>query len=204
MCLLTGAMRGEETWAPMKPLVCKLSARRVAQIWLNHANDIGRSYGDKTREWEMDTVAKLSRVEGDEGALQFEFTKARLRTPHNADQFEPMVIRPADDWAFSAAAKSEGGGKSKEPSMAWIVRTEFMTAYDRLASDVTKTPGFDGAPVTKVATAAITAELKTRGYLPLDEKGCITAAGRVLLTTGKAQLLKSGRIVENDNLIWRI
>jgi hypothetical protein len=88
--------------------------------------------------------------------------------------------------------------------MAWIIRTEFMTAYDRLANGVTKTPGFDGAPVTKVATADITAELKTRGYLPLDEKGNITEAGRRLLATAKAQLLKSGRIVENDNLVWRI
>jgi hypothetical protein len=88
--------------------------------------------------------------------------------------------------------------------MAWIIRTEFMTAYDRLANGVTKTPGFDGAPVSKVATAAITAELKTRGYLPLDEKGCITHPGRQMMATAKAQLLKSGRIVENDNLIWRI
>jgi hypothetical protein len=202
MCLLTGAMKDEETWAPMKPLVCKLSARRVAQIWLNHANDIGKSYGDKTREWEMDTVAKLSKVEGEDGAIQFEFAKARLRTPRNADQFEPMVIRPADDWAFNAASKGEGGGKG--PSMAWIVRSEFMTAYDRLANDVTKTPGFDGAPVAKVATAAITAELKTRGDLPLDEKENVTQAGRRLLATAKAQLLKSGRIMENEGMIWKI
>jgi hypothetical protein len=151
----------------------------------------------------MDTVAKLSPVEGDDGAIRFEFEKARLRTPANADQFEPVIFRPGDDWSFSAAAKNEGGS-AKGPSMAWIIRTEFMTAYDRLANGVTKTPGFDGAPVSKVATAAITAELKTRGYLPLDEKGCITHPGRQMMATAKAQLLKSRRIVENDNLIWRI
>ena len=135
--------------------------------------------------------------------MPVEFEKTRLRTPANADQFEPVIFRPGDDWSFSAAAKNEGGS-AKGPSMAWIIRTEFMTAYDRLANGVTKTPGFDGALVCKVATAAITAELKTRGYLPLDEKGGITHPGRQMLATAKAQLLKSGRIVENDNLIWRI
>jgi hypothetical protein len=93
MCLLIGSLKEEETWAPMKALVCELSARRIAQVWLNHANDIGKSYGDKTRLWEMDTVAKLSPVEGDDGAIRFEFEKARLRTPANADQFEPVIRR---------------------------------------------------------------------------------------------------------------
>ena len=46
--------------------------------------------------------------------------------------------------------------------------------------------------------------MRLRGYLPLDEKGCITHPGRQMMATTKAQLLKSGRIVENDNLIWRI
>jgi hypothetical protein len=107
MCLLIGSMKEEETWAPMKALVCELSARRIAQVWLNHANDIGKSYGDKTRLWEMDTVAKLSPVEGDDGAIRFEFEKARLRTSANADQFEPVIFRPGDDWSFSAKAGAQ-------------------------------------------------------------------------------------------------
>jgi hypothetical protein len=59
-----------------------------------HANDLGKSFGDKTREWEMDTVAKLSKIEGEESAFQLEFTKARLRTPKTAGQFEPVIVRP--------------------------------------------------------------------------------------------------------------
>lgn len=203
MCLLVGPMSDEATWAPMKQLVCELSARRIAQIWFNHANDLGKSFGDKTREWEMDTVAKLAKVEGEEGAFQLEFTKARLRVPATAAQFAPIIVRPGANWTFSPAAKSEGGN-AKGPSMAWIIRTEFMTAYDRLADSVKKTPGQNGKPVAKVAGIAITAELKTRGFLPLDEKGSITHPGRQMLATAKAQLLKARRIVENDTLIWRI
>jgi hypothetical protein len=91
MCLLVGPMSDEATWAPMKPLVCELSTKRIAQIWFNHANDLGKSFGDKTREWEMDTVAKLSKVEGGETAIRLEFIKARLRTPNTAGQFMPLV-----------------------------------------------------------------------------------------------------------------
>ena len=72
MCLLVGPMQDEATWAPMKPLVCELSARKIAQVWFNHANDLGKSFGDKTREWEMDTTGKLSKVEGDETAIRLD------------------------------------------------------------------------------------------------------------------------------------
>ena len=40
----------------------------VAQVWL-HANDFGKSFGDKTREWEMEAVIKLSKVESDKTTI---------------------------------------------------------------------------------------------------------------------------------------
>jgi hypothetical protein len=39
----------------------------------------GRALATKP-EWEMEAVVKLSKVEGDETAILFEFVKARLRT----------------------------------------------------------------------------------------------------------------------------
>jgi hypothetical protein len=123
MCLLVGSMLDEATWAPMKPLVCELSARHIAQVWFNHANDLGKSFGDKTREWEMDTVAKLSKVEGDETAIRLEFIKARLRTPKTAGQFMPLVIRPSDDRQFEFAKGASGG---KPGGDAEMVRDEFL------------------------------------------------------------------------------
>jgi hypothetical protein len=112
----------EATWAPMKPLVCELSARRIAQVWFNHANDLGKSFGDKTREWEMDTVAKLSKVEGDETAIKLEFNKARLRTPKTAGQFAPLIFRPSEDWKFEIA---KGGGGSKSRGDVSDIMAEF-------------------------------------------------------------------------------
>jgi hypothetical protein len=81
-------------------------------------NDLGKRFGTKTREWEMDTVAALTRPLDEEGqadqeAMRFEFRKARLRTSANADQFQPLIIRPADDWQIETAPKS-GAGKTKK------------------------------------------------------------------------------------------
>jgi len=35
-------------------------------MWNLHANDLGMGFGDKTREWEMDTVAALTKPKGDD------------------------------------------------------------------------------------------------------------------------------------------
>lgn len=67
MCLVAGSMSEEATWIPMRPFVRELTRRHIAQIWLHHANDTGRSFGDKTREWEMDTIVFLSRPVGEDG-----------------------------------------------------------------------------------------------------------------------------------------
>jgi hypothetical protein len=201
MCLLVGPMQDEATWAPMKPMVCELSARRIAQIWFNHANDLGKSFGDKTREWEMDTVAKLSKVEGDETAIRLDFTKARLRTPNTAGQFSPLIFRPGDDWRFEIA-KTESGGKSG--CDVDMVRDEFIKAYDFLADGVTKSPSLDDrSSVRKVSTAAIRDELRNRGYLETDEKGNIERVSRNHFARAKETLLRRGIFIERKGQIWR-
>jgi AAA domain len=80
-CLLVGSAKEEDTWAPVKTLVRELTRRHISRIWLNQANEIGKSFGDKTREWEMDTVVKLSRPideggEPDDTAIRWEFRTA--------------------------------------------------------------------------------------------------------------------------------
>ena len=61
MCLLMGSMSEEESWAPVKLLMRKISARRIAQVWLHHTgHDASKGFGTKTREWELDTVAALT------------------------------------------------------------------------------------------------------------------------------------------------
>ena len=206
MCLLVGSMSEESTWMPMRPFVRELTRRHIAQMWLHHANDMGKSFGDKTREWEMDTVIFLSHPVGEDGqpddtAIKWEFRKARLRTPANADQFAPLVIWPGEQFTFEAAPKDKktGGRESTQKT----VERAFLAAYDRLADGIGKSSGLDGKPVAKVKVDAIRDELKSRGFLPLDDKGNIEAFGRKLLFRAKEELLKAVKLVETEGLIWR-
>jgi hypothetical protein len=197
MCLLIGSMSEEATWMPVRPFVRWLSSQRIAQIWLHHANDLGKSFGDKTREWEMEAVIKLSKVEGDETAILFEFVKARLRTPKTAAQFLPIVIHPGH-WEFEGAAKSAGKRNEAE-----AVADAFLKALDRLADGITKAPGFDGKLVSKVKVDGIRDELKKRGFLEKNETGGLTDTGRSHFRRAKTLLLSTGKILENEDLIWR-
>ena len=202
MCLLIGSMSEESTWMPMRPFIRELSTRRIAQIWNHHANDHGRAFGDKTREWEMDTVAALMkpepREEGD-SSMVFEFRKTRLRKPDTAVQFLPLIIYPEDDGWRWEGAKTAKAGKSNS---AEKTRREFLNAYNRLTDGVTQSPGFDGALVAKVKVDDIRDEMKRRGSLPLDEKKRITPTGRTLFFKAK-EALKDHKMVEADDFIWR-
>jgi len=205
MCLLSGSMLDEAAWLPMKPLVRWLTANHIAQVWLHHANDGGKSFGDKTREWWMDTVIFLSHPIGEDGelddtAIKLEFPKTRLRTPTNFEQFLPLIIRPNNDWEVETAPKKAAG---KDKSGLNIIKSEFLKAYDRLADGVEKTPGLDFKPVRKIPADAITAELKSRGFLDTDDKGGVTHAARTMLWKAKRELLKAVTLVENEGLIWR-
>ena len=151
----------------------------------------------------MGTVAKLSDVEDDEGALRLDFEKTRLKTPANADQFQPVIMWPSDNWRVEAAAKA-GAGRVREKTTVEIARAEFLNAYDRLADGIINSPGFDGAPVRKVKVEAIRDELKERGFLPRDEKGNISVQGRGAFFKAKAHWINTGGIMAEDKgLIWR-
>jgi hypothetical protein len=112
MSLLLGSMAEEESWAPMRGFIRELTARRIAQWWLGHANDAGKSFGTKTPEWEMDAVIALSTLDGasdepaDSFAFQLEFRKARLRTPQKAAEFAPLIVRPGADWEVTPTRPS--------------------------------------------------------------------------------------------------
>jgi AAA domain len=202
MCLLIGSMLEEATWMPMRPFVRELTARRIAQIYFNHSNEAGKSFGDKTREWEMDTTAKLSKPEGDEfdeAAFKFEFIKARLRTPATADQFKPMIIYP-DTLRFEESDKSAGG--SKKRNQAEFVAAKFLETYDRLADGVTKTPGHDGKPVSKVSVDAIREEMARKGFLKKDGDA-VSSTGRSDFHRAKIEQINKGKLTEDDGLIWR-
>ena len=206
MCLLAGNMSEEESWAPVKDLVRQISSRRIAQVWLHHTgHDASKGYGTKTREWEMDTVIMLSKLESeddapDAAAFRLEFTKARMKKPTNFAQFAPQIVRATETgFVCESAAK----GNSKPKSEVAIVRKAFIEAYEQLANGVEKSAGFDGATVQKVGVDAIRDELKNRGFLDVDDKGRISAGSRQLFRRAKSELLAKSGFVEAANLVWR-
>jgi hypothetical protein len=95
MCLLSGSMREEEPWAQALPWIKSLTKRNIGQIWIHHTGHDGtRGYGDKTREWQLDTVAFLTPEphELTDVSFTFEFTKARERTPETRNDFRTVKI----------------------------------------------------------------------------------------------------------------
>lgn len=208
MSLLAGNMSEEESWAPIKDLMRKISARRIAQLWLHHTgHDASKGFGTKTREWEMDAVVMLSKIESEDeepdpsAAFRLEFTKSRHRKPSNYQQFAAKTVR-----ATESGFICEDGGPAKPKAKGEIgaVIKAFAAAYDRLADGVEKSAGFNGAPVLKVKSDAIRDELKRRGYLDTNDKGHVTAASRQTLRRAKTALLDGKRFVENDGEVWRI
>jgi hypothetical protein len=106
--LLIGDMKDEESWQDTLPWVRDLTRRAIGQIWAHHTgHEETHGYGTKTREWQLDTVILLERVEqpGTDIAFQMKFTKARERRPDNRADFETTLITLAEDtWS------SERGG----------------------------------------------------------------------------------------------
>jgi hypothetical protein len=201
MCLLIGSGADEDAWAPMKPLVRALSARRIAQVWLNHTgHNSDRSYGTKTKEWEMDTVIGLSKEETDAAAVRLEFRKARLRTPETADQFKTLSIRFVNnEWISEGAAPIK---KAKQTEVE-AISVAILAAYERLADGVEFVAGLNGAKVSKVNVDALRAEVKSRGFLDSNEKGQLTSTSRSNFRRAKAALISAGKLIESDGLIWR-
>src|SRR5277367_995507 len=182
----------------------QLSARRVAQIWLHHAgHDATKGFGTKTREWEMDTVIGLLKAdpEKDDGAMRLEFRKARLRTPATASQFVSQIIRCGEGgWTTENAPKPNN---QKQASPVAIIRSAYLATYDRLTDSTLPSAGFDGASVRKVAVEAIGNELRTRGFLQVDDAGNIVPTSRTHLWRVKADLLSKKVLIEADGFIWR-
>jgi AAA domain len=107
--LLFGGMKESEEWSKMLGWIRDLSRQKVGQIWVHHTNRDGNSYGDSTREWQMDTVMLLEGIDGNTADIAFnlKFIKARERTPDNRSDFDDAELTLADEhWASSRIAGS--------------------------------------------------------------------------------------------------
>ena len=98
--------------AETMPLIRDLARTRVAQVWIDHTgHNTGQIYGTTTKEWQLDAVIHLSKVErvGTDIAFQLEFTKARRRRPETRRDFETLALILTDDcWTVEGAEHAPG------------------------------------------------------------------------------------------------
>lgn len=109
MSLIAGDMKEEEGWRQALPWIKSLTKRAIGQLWVHHTgHDVTHGYGTKTREWQMDVVGHLEKLErtNTDVAFQFRFTKARDRTPENRSEFADVHIMLIDEvWEWKPAAR---------------------------------------------------------------------------------------------------
>jgi hypothetical protein len=107
MALTIGDLKEEEAWKPITPWMQSLTKRRIGVLWINHTgHDKTRSYGTKTREWQLDTVMIAEKIDDPDAdiAMKLSFTKARQRRPENRDDYATLVLRLKDDvWTSEGA-----------------------------------------------------------------------------------------------------
>jgi hypothetical protein len=200
MCLLVSPLAEEETWQPCAPLIRQISARRIAQVWLNHTgHDPTRSFGTKTKEWEFDLVSMLSKVPNDDTAVLLEFTKARLRTPQTVGLFKPQLIRRLEyGWTTEAATISGSKESVGARKRAWL-----QDAYRDLSDDVPLATGHNAAPVRKVSIENIRQTMIKRGHLEAED-GKLPASERKAFQRAREELIRSGLFAADADHLWSI
>jgi hypothetical protein len=122
MCLTVGDMKDPEPWQQTMPWVLSLTKRTTGQLWIHHTgHDESRSYGDKTREWGLDTVAHFDEVKRHDTDVSFnlQFKKARERTPATRFDFQDVKIALIDDrWEYELTDTRRPGKVSPQTQKA--------------------------------------------------------------------------------------
>ena len=204
MCLLSGDMKDEESWEPIKSLMKWLTNQRIAQIWIHHTGHAeGKSYGSNTREGELDTVLRLERPPADEEGFIINFTKNRLRTHENAADFERIhcQLTPVG-WTATLSVKS-GNKKSDDRSNFSRAIDEIYKnlAYNRQPNGV----GYNNTAVVKISRADLRDQLVNRGYVELpDGKKGFGATDRKKFQRALIDLQNENKYTFDKDNIWKI
>jgi len=127
MSLIAGDQKDEVPWSETLPLVGRITALGIGQLWLDHTgHDRSRQYGSATKAWRFDAVGIMTAVEGAaDGVVAFQLSfdspgKARRRSPANWQDFAPHTITLEDDtWSSQPAGKkvTAGGLQRVKPSV---------------------------------------------------------------------------------------
>jgi hypothetical protein len=192
MSLIAGDHKDEEGWRQTNPWILSLTRRGIGQIWVHHTgHDETRSYGTKTREWQMDTVIHLETIERDDTDVSFQlnFRKARERTPQTrADFADVRIALIGDEWTYFTAIRKKG----EVPPVTWKFFEALRDAA--IGNDANKMFGCPAATF-----AAWQHECAKRGLIEPTAK---PNSARSLFSQNKLRLIGANRIACNDTMAW--
>ena len=196
MSLISGDMKDEEPWQQTLPWVRWLTRQAVGQIWIHHTgHDETRSYGTKTREWQMDTVIHLDVVKRDETDISFclQFKKARERTPATRFDFQDVKIALIDDrWEYELTDTRRPG---KVPPQTEKALDALMNV---LAGDqVVMLPGSRRAAHRDHWAA----ECNARGLIDIKRK---EKSATTIFNRFRRELVAANRIACDGDLQWML
>jgi hypothetical protein len=188
MSLISGDMKEEEGWRQTLPWQHSLTKRNIGQVWLHHTgHDETKSYGTKTREWQMDTVLFGEKVERPDTDVSFklEFRKARERTPQTRADFADInVALVNNEWTYS------GSGAKMQPSPHG---RKFLNALvNALAGDDTTT--ISGRRCVTLDTWK--GECGAIGLMEQDKRGL------TLFSKYKVELITRNQIACSETMAW--
>jgi AAA domain len=196
MSLTTGDQKESEPWRQTLPWSLSLTKSDVGQVWIHHTgHDESRSYGDKTREWQMDAVVHLNPVERDDTDISFamKFEKARERTPINRDDFQDVKIALVNDrWEYELSRAQRPDKISPQAARA-LDALRNVIAGDQ----ATPLPGGRRA----AATAAWKAECVHLGLIDAEAK---PHSARTLFAKYRRELVGAFRIGCEGDFSWLV
>ncbi|WP_316196855.1 AAA family ATPase [Bradyrhizobium sp. SZCCHNS3053] len=195
MSLTLGDQKDPLVWQQVLPFAMALTRKCVGQIWIHHTgHDTSKGYGDKSREWQMDTVGHLEAVEREDTTVSFilKLPKARERTPATRAEFQDVKIALVNDrWEGSLE------GRHAEPlPIAPGIQKALDALLNVLAGDdVTMLPGNRRA----VNRDQWTAECNARGLIDLEGKA---NSARTLMNRFRKELVDANRIACEGDMQW--
>jgi hypothetical protein len=196
MCLTVGDMKDGEPWAQTMPWVRSLTKRNIGQLWLHHTgHDTSRGYGDKTKEWQLDTVLHMEAVENAETDVSFslEFRKARERTPATRADFQTTRIALVGDaWRSEATATASKGHVSP-------LGLKFLSALQNVLAGGSTLR--NGRPSTTLDLWR--GECARMGLIDLAKAEKADSA-RTLFNKHRRELIAENHVVCDNEFVWLV
>jgi hypothetical protein len=150
-----------------------------ASLFHHTGHDESKSYGSKAREWQMDVVGLMERVETPGADLSFslKFTKARERTPENRADFDPVTMSLQDDqWSHTQTP-------IPKKSLGLNERVMYRLLQDAMPAGLTQDEWYNKAREQGITTRQRLYEARTQLR---DRKLVHECAGRWYVTNSAA------------------